>query len=85
MEVDAELIQKVKEMKSLGATASDILKVINTDKDHHSSSLKMVAIKCFLKVLHVPMSRASCIWGWEGFGGELSDEQIDGFVKLEKL
>jgi hypothetical protein len=82
MTLDRQLVVKLREMKETGVEASKMLEKIQLI---HSDELQisLLCMKYLREAFNLSIPGVSPNCGWRGFGGELTDEQINGLVTLE--
>jgi hypothetical protein len=72
------VVDELREMASTGADVPSLLRRIQ-----HSFGIndcKLISVKCFHKAFGGGIAAVSPIGGWSGFGGELSDAEVESFV-----
>ncbi|MEJ2613058.1 MAG: hypothetical protein P8179_24135 [Candidatus Thiodiazotropha sp.] len=80
MNINSELVEKLRSMKTSGATIFKLLEQIQfTHKE--DSLIKPLSMKYFREAFGLSMSEVTPLGGWCGFGGELSNEQINELIK----
>jgi len=80
MNINDELVEKLRIMRENGATVVELLeKIKSTHKEEQQ--IKPLCMKYFRESFGLSMSDITPIGGWCGFGGELSNEQVSELIK----
>lgn len=83
MKLDNELINILKNMHANEASLSQLLREIKSTHEKEPQ-LKMYAMKYLREAFELPMADVTSVSGWSGFGGELSDDQINNLVRIPR-
>lgn len=81
MTLDSELIDTLKTMHSNAAEISSLLSEIKSVHEEEPQ-LKIFAMKYLREAFGLSMADVTAVGGWSGFGGELSDDQINNLVQI---
>ncbi len=79
MHTQTDIIETLKRMKSNNATVVNMLKQIKQLNIEHSN-IQLISLQCFRAVFNLSIGVVSPIAGWKGFGGTLTDHQINDLV-----
>jgi hypothetical protein len=81
MTLNNELVETLRAMRSSEAKVSQLLGEIKSVHDEEPQ-LKMYAMKYLREAFGLSMADATSVGGWSGFGGELSNDQIDNLIQI---
>lgn len=73
-----QVVDELREMASTGADVPSLLRRIQDS--FRVRDCKLASVKCFHKAFGGGIAAVSPIGGWSGFGGELSDAEVESFV-----
>jgi hypothetical protein len=72
------VVNELRELASTGADVPSLLRRIQ--RSFGMNDCKLISVKCFHKAFGGGIAAVSPIGGWSGFGGELSDAEVESFV-----
>lgn len=72
------VVRELREMASTGADVPTLLRWVLNSFD--LNDCRLISVKCFHKAFGGGVASVSPIGGWSGFGGELSDAQVQSLV-----
>ncbi len=81
MTLNNELVGVLRNMHSDTAKVSKLLDKIKTAHEEEPQ-IKMYAMKYLREAFDLSIAEVTSVGGWSGFGGELSDEQIDSLIQI---
>ena len=71
----------VREIQTMAIAGEDVPSLLRrVQKVVGRDDCKLISVVCFHKALDVGIASVSAVAGWHGFGGELSDAQVSGFL-----
>lgn len=76
-----QIDQVVHELRYMASTGADVPTLLRTIQ--HSFGMndcKIISVKCFHKAFGGGIAAISAVGGWTGFGGELSDAEVQSLV-----
>jgi hypothetical protein len=74
-----ELVPHIQSMAVTGADVPSLLKHIQ--KVAGRIDCKLLSVQCFSKAFNTGIGSVSSVAGWSGFGGELSDDQVNSLLQ----
>jgi hypothetical protein len=79
---DDELLDAVvRELRAMAIVGSDVPALLRRVQDlFGQEDCRLLSVKCFSEAFHAGVASVSPIAGWCGFGGELSDNQVNSLV-----
>jgi hypothetical protein len=72
------VVNELREMAYMGADVTSLLRRIQ--QSFGRDDCKLISVKCFHQAFSGGIAAISPIGGWSGFGGELSDAEVESLV-----
>jgi hypothetical protein len=73
--------QVVHELRYMASTGADVPTLLRRIQDSFGmNDCKIISVKCFHKAFGGGIAAISAVGGWTGFGGELSDAEVQSLV-----
>ncbi len=71
----------VHELRAMATAGKDVPSLLGRVQEMFGrEDCKLLSVLCFRKAFDASIASISSIAGWRGFGGELSDAQVNSFV-----